>query len=63
MQDTAGGMAAAEAGSPSGPIHAELVSSFQTNSVALIAERTMNWRAVRPAVSLITGAAYNAGSP
>ena len=57
-------MASSETGSPSGPIAASLVSLFQTNTVALLAERVRNWAVVRPgAVSVLTGATYNEGSP
>ena len=41
------------------PTAAQLVSMFQTNSVAVRAERSLNWMKRRAsAVSLITGAAY-----
>ena len=41
------------------PTPATLVSMWQSNSVAILTEREMNWRVVRPnAVSLITNANY-----
>jgi hypothetical protein len=64
LMDTAPGMASVQAGSPSGPVSAQLVSMFQTNSVALLVERAIAWQVVRSdAVALITGAAYGEGSP
>jgi hypothetical protein len=64
LMDTAPGMASVQAGSPSGPVSAQLVSMFQSNSVALLVERAIAWQVVRSdAVALITGAAYGQGSP
>ena len=44
------------------PVATQLVSMFQTNSVALKAERMINWKKRRPgAVQLIEGPAYTSG--
>ena len=46
-------------GSPSSPTPAQLVSLWQTNCVALVAGRAVNWGRVRAgSVALITGATY-----
>jgi hypothetical protein len=43
---------------------ASMVSMFQTNSVALRAERIINWKKRRAgAVAMIVAAAYNAATP
>ena len=46
------------------PTPTEMVSMFQTNSVAIRAERWINWKRRRAAVAVITGVNYgtSAGS-
>jgi HK97 family phage prohead protease len=46
--DNAPTMTASEAGSPSAPVGASLVSLWQTNTVGFRAERTLNWAKARP---------------
>lgn len=59
MDGAAGLMSIGGIGSPSAPEGAEMVSLYQTNSVALVAGRAVNWGRVRPgSVALITGALY-----
>jgi HK97 family phage prohead protease len=49
-------------GSPNAPTAAQMVSMFQTNSVALRAERTINWARRRVgAVAVLSGVAYILG--
>lgn len=50
-------------GSPSTPTAASVVSMFQTNSVAIRAERYVNWMRRRDAsVTYVSGVAYNASA-
>lgn len=54
---------ASTSGSPATPTGAQLVSMFQTNSVALRAERYINWMRRRDAaVQVISGAGYSAAA-
>jgi hypothetical protein len=52
-------MTAAALGSPQTAVAAQLVSLWQTNTVAFVVGRVVNWARIRPnCVSVITGAAY-----
>ena len=46
--DTAPAMSSGGIGSPDAPVAAQMVSMYQTNSVALSAERTISWVKARP---------------
>jgi HK97 family phage major capsid protein len=48
VMDNAPVMSSGGIGSPDAPVPAQMVSMFQTNSVAFRAERTLNWQKLRP---------------